>query len=110
MSASGPSGPLVLTCYPKHTYFFYLAYLWFLFVGVEEELASIYLRHGLTSRADGKEQDSKKLTYLSKVALFDGKYREPVSIRVSNSLDPDQARRFVRPDLGPNILQRLSKK
>ena len=29
-------------------------------------------------------------------------------IRVSNSLDPDQARHFVRPDLGPNCLQRLS--
>ena len=29
-------------------------------------------------------------------------------IRVSNSLDPDQARHFVGPDLGPNCLQRLS--
>ena len=29
------------------------------------------------------------------------------TIRVSNSLDPDQARRFVGPDLGPNCLQRL---
>ena len=28
---------------------------------------------------------------------------------MSNSLDPDQARLFVRPDLGPNCLQRLSK-
>ena len=27
---------------------------------------------------------------------------------MSNSLDPDQARRFVGPDLGPNCLQRLS--
>ena len=26
---------------------------------------------------------------------------------VSNSLDPDQARHFVRPDLSPNCLQRL---
>ena len=26
----------------------------------------------------------------------------------SNSLDPDQARRFIGPDLGPNCLQRLS--
>ena len=25
-----------------------------------------------------------------------------------NSLDPDQARHFVEPDLGPNRLQRLS--
>ena len=27
---------------------------------------------------------------------------------MSNSLDPDQARCFVGPDLGPNCLQRLS--
>ena len=27
---------------------------------------------------------------------------------MSSSLDPDQARHFVRPDLGPNCLQRLS--
>ena len=31
-----------------------------------------------------------------------------ITIRVSNSLDPDQARHFVGPDLGPNCLQRLS--
>ena len=30
------------------------------------------------------------------------------NIRVSNTLDPDQARHFVGPDLGPNCLQRLS--
>ena len=29
-------------------------------------------------------------------------------IRMSNSLDPDQARRFVGPDLGQNCLPRLS--
>ena len=28
--------------------------------------------------------------------------------RVSSSLDPDHAQRFVGPDLGPNCLQRLS--
>ena len=27
---------------------------------------------------------------------------------MSNSLHPDQARHFVRPDLGPNCLQKLS--
>ena len=27
---------------------------------------------------------------------------------MSNSLDPDQARRFIGPDLGPNCLHRLS--
>ena len=30
------------------------------------------------------------------------------TIRVSNSLDSDQAQHFVGPDLGPNCLQRLS--
>ena len=30
------------------------------------------------------------------------------NIRVSNSLDPDQARPYVGPDLGPNCLYRLS--
>ena len=30
------------------------------------------------------------------------------TIRVSNSLDRDQARYFVGPDLGQNVLQRLS--
>ena len=30
------------------------------------------------------------------------------TIRVSNSLDPDQAGYFVKPDLGPNCLQRSS--
>ena len=30
------------------------------------------------------------------------------TIRVSNSLDPDQDQQNVRPDLGPNCLQRLS--
>ena len=30
------------------------------------------------------------------------------TIRVSNSLDPDQYRHSVGPDLGPNCLQRLS--
>ena len=30
------------------------------------------------------------------------------TIKVSNSLDPDQARSFVRLDLGRNCLQRLS--
>ena len=31
-----------------------------------------------------------------------------ITIRVAYSLDPDQARLFVGPDLGPNCLQRLS--
>ena len=31
-----------------------------------------------------------------------------ITIRVSNNLDPDQARHFIGPDLGSNCLQRLS--
>ena len=30
------------------------------------------------------------------------------ALRVSNSLDADQDRQFVRPDLGPNYWQRIS--
>ena len=30
------------------------------------------------------------------------------TFRMSNSLDPDQARRFVGPDIGPHCLPRLS--
>ena len=30
------------------------------------------------------------------------------TIRESNSFDPDQDRHYVKPDLGPNCLQRLS--
>ena len=40
--------------------------------------------------------------------LFQKFFQEYGTIRVSNSLDPDQARHFVGPDLGPNYLQRLS--
>ena len=36
------------------------------------------------------------------------KYSFGDTIRVSNSLDPDQVRRFVGPGLGPNCLQRYS--
>ena len=36
------------------------------------------------------------------------KKKSGTTIRVSNSLDPDQARHFVGPDLGSNCLQRLS--
>ena len=37
---------------------------------------------------------------------FKNSFRNTIS--VSNSLDPDQERRSVVPDLGPNRLQRLS--
>ena len=36
------------------------------------------------------------------------KIKNTCIIRVSNSLDPHQARRFVVPDLGPNCLEILS--
>ena len=37
-------------------------------------------------------------------------FREKIRniIRVANRLDPDQVRRFVWPNLGPNCLQKLS--
>ena len=40
--------------------------------------------------------------------LFSSKFSFRNDIGVSYSLDPDQARHYVRPDLGPNCLQRLS--
>ena len=36
------------------------------------------------------------------------KKKNPRILSVSNSFDPDQARCFVGPDLGPNCLQSLS--
>ena len=39
---------------------------------------------------------------------FYQKYYKLETIKVSNRLDPDQARHFVGPDLDPNCLQRLS--
>ena len=40
------------------------------------------------------------------INFFTNSFRN--TIRVSNSLDPDQDRHNVGPDLGPNCLQRLS--
>ena len=45
--------------------------------------------------------------YFFKNQLFQ-KYSFRNTIRVSNSLDPDQTRHFVVPDLDPNCLQKLS--
>ena len=44
--------------------------------------------------------------YFFKIIFFNKSFR--IAIRVSNSFDPGQDRRFVGPDLGPNCLQRLS--
>ena len=41
-------------------------------------------------------------------ADFFSKKNSGILIKVSNSLDPDQDRHYVSPDLGPNCLQRLS--
>ena len=50
--------------------------------------------------------------FLSSADFFQNQLFEKNSfrntIRMSNSLDPDQARRFVEPDLGPNCLPSLS--
>ena len=45
---------------------------------------------------------------LSSAELFFSENYFRSTISVSNSLDPDQDRRSVGPDLGPNLLQRLS--
>ena len=45
-------------------------------------------------------------SFFSKSFFF--KIHSGNAIKVSNSLDPDQPWRFVRPDLGANCLQRLS--
>ena len=44
--------------------------------------------------------------FFFKINFFEKKFRN--TIRVSNSLEPDQARHFVGPDLDPNCLQKLS--
>ena len=43
-----------------------------------------------------------------KINFFSKLSREHNTVRVSNSLDPEQDRHSVGPDLGPNCLQRLS--
>ena len=45
--------------------------------------------------------------WLSQMTFFDF-FQEYSFFRVSNSLNPDQAQRLVRSDLGPNCLQSLS--
>ena len=47
-----------------------------------------------------------RLLFFSKLTFLKNSFRN--TIRVANSLDPDQARHFVGPELGPNCLQRLS--
>ena len=44
--------------------------------------------------------------FFSKVTISKNSFRN--TIRVSNSLDPDQDRRSVGPDLGPNCVERSS--
>ena len=44
--------------------------------------------------------------FFSKLTFSKNSFRN--TIRMSNSLDPDRARHFVGPDLGPNCLQRIS--
>ena len=52
------------------------------------------------------------MIFLSSADIFQyyffSKYSFRNNIRVSNSLDPDQAGHFVGPDLGSNCLQKLS--
>ena len=46
------------------------------------------------------------LLFFSKLIFSENSFRN--TIRVTNSLDPDQDRHSVGPDLGPNFLRRLS--
>ena len=46
-----------------------------------------------------------RLLIFFKINFFEKLFQE---YHVSNSLDPDQARHFVGPDLRPNCLQKLS--
>ena len=46
------------------------------------------------------------LIFFSKFTFLKNSFRN--TVRLSNSLDPDQARHGVGPDLGPNCLQWLS--
>ena len=43
-----------------------------------------------------------------KSSIFFKKYCFRDTVRVSNTLDPDQAGKFVGPEMGPNCLQRFS--
>ena len=52
--------------------------------------------------------DFCRLPIFSKSSLSENSFRNTCTIRVSNSLNPDQARHFVGPDLDPNCLQMLS--
>ena len=47
-----------------------------------------------------------RLLIFFKINFWKNSFRN--TIRMSNSLDPDQARRIVGPDLGPNCLPKLS--
>ena len=49
---------------------------------------------------------SSSAGFFSKSTFLKNSFRNIV--RVANSLAPDQARRFVGPDLGPDCLQKLS--
>ena len=50
---------------------------------------------------------SSSADFFSKSTISKNSFRN-IIIRVANSLAPDQARRFVGPDLGPGCLQKLS--
>ena len=49
---------------------------------------------------------SRLLIFVFKINCFEKMFKEYLG--ASNRLDPDQARRFVEPDLGPNCLLKLS--
>ena len=63
---------------------------------LQTQFASWVIFHAFLSSAD----------FFSKSTFSKNSFRN--TIRVSNSLDQDQVRHFVGPDLGPNCLQKVS--
>ena len=47
-------------------------------------------------------------SYFQNYLFWKNSFRNKIKVSNTVSLDPDQARHFVGPDLGPNCFQRLS--
>ena len=93
MSASGPSGPLVLHQQTSKKAC-YTVYYWKI------------TQHAKTFRANSLLSCICWLIFY-KITLLSFINSNKNTIRASNSLDPDQARHFVGPDLDPNCFQRV---
>ena len=79
---------------------------------MQENLSLCFLtRYGSTCTAQLQRLARLFTFHVSQLYFPDCKYKEAlyrfagITIRVSNSSDPDQAQQNVGPDLGPNCLQ-----